>query len=302
MSANRDNGHKKPAVRHHYVPKALLRPWLVGEQQKELIAFWWNPHRKQLDCKRSGLNSFGYEKHLLSLGSGQVAPDALEKVFFGNVDDRGCKVRDKIVGQNRLSLNGDERTDFARLLLSLESRRPENVVKLRASAETMRRDLDSDPKIIAALAAHGFDMKPSEFTENVLNHSIDDGALLIIQRLVDNPNPVGSKLINMRWQIRHLGDRDGKLILSDRPLVRIGGIEDPSATWAIPLTPTCAFIATASVEVANRVRRSTGQRFCKLLNVSSAGQADRFAFTVNEADAHWLGRYLKRPLSKVSDS
>ena len=297
MASRQDSDN--PAIRHHYVPKALLRPWLVGESQNNLTAFWWNHRSGQLDRKYGGLKSFGYRDHLFTLGPGQTSPDALEKVFFGHIDDRGAKIRDKLLGQDRLSLDADERCDFARLLMSLDARRPENVAKLRASTETMRSGLDLDPKVGAALAAEGYDMPPSQFVEKVLNHSFDDGALLIIQRIVDNPE-IGPRLINMHWQVKHIGNHDGKMILSDRPLIQIGGIDDPNTAWAMPLTPTCAFVACASRYADESVRRLTGQRFCKLLNVDSARQADRFAFTVDDGDARWLGRYLRRPASGKS--
>ena len=221
------------AHEHHFVPEFLLRPWCV---EGLLLGYWWDDRRGELACKRKGTRGFCWQLDLLTLRSHSLGRDALEKVFFGDIDTKGAKARDRLLAGGPRNLNADQRCDFARLLLSLDARRRATVSDLRATGpRQIAESLDDDPEILAAMEDEGLAGAPSSYIEQLGMH-LEDRALGTIQGLVDNPT-IGGRLINALWHLVRLGAFDGSLVLSDRPLIRLGSYEDPGAAWLLPLTP-----------------------------------------------------------------
>lgn len=244
-------------------------------------------------CKKEkGLDGFCFQLDLLTLKSHNLGRDAIERIFFGEVDTKGAIARDLLLQSGPQSLTGEQRCDFARLLLSLDVRRPIIVEKLRnEGTETNKASFDSDPEILSVMLEAGIDEPPSSYYERHKGISFKDMGLSSIQRLVDNPE-VGGRLVNALWYIKHLGEHEGSLVLSDRPLIRIRGYDHPGAVWALPLTPKAAFIAVNHPENLRRMQRVTPQRFAKQTNYSSTIQAERFVFSVDSLHERWLGKHL----------
>jgi hypothetical protein len=163
-------------------------------------------------CKARGLKSFCNQIDLLS--QHPQGRDALEKVFFGDVDSNGAKARDILVQSGPNSLTNEQRSDFARLLMSLEARRPAVVGTLREGGGEFAKKLNEDASIVAALRKAGVQDSPAQFFEKRSGRKLEDRSLAVIQRLVDNP-VVGSRLVKANWAVEHLGCPS--LILSDRP-------------------------------------------------------------------------------------
>jgi hypothetical protein len=281
------------ARRHHYVPEFLLRPWQIEERGQNLLrGYYWDDRRKLVVCKARGLKSFCNQIDLLTLAHHPQGRDALEKVFFGDVDDSGAKARDILVQSGPVGLTNEQRSDFARLLMSLEARRPTVVDTLRQGGDQFTRKLNEDPSIVAALEKAGVQETPAQFFERRSGRKLEDRALSIIQRLADNPD-VGNRLVRARWVVKHLGKGAPPLILSDRPFIRFNAFDAPNAVWILPLSQTAVFLAAAHPEVLSELMKPRDDRFARLLNVSSARQVERFAFSSNSQDQNWLGKYLK---------
>ncbi len=285
---------KNEARKHHFVPKLLLRPWLKQDasSQNVLCGHYWDEKRGQMSKKEKGLDAFCYQLDLLTLGYSRRGRDAIESIFFGAVDTKGAIAREILLKSGPQSLTGDQRCDFARLLLSLDMRRPAIVKKLREDgAQTYKTGLDNAPEILSAMTDAGIGEMPSFYYEQYTGASLEDVAVTAIQRIVDNPE-VGGRLINAHWYVKHLGEYDGSLVLADRPLIRIRGYDHPGAAWVLPLTPKAAFIAVNHPENLKRMQRVTPQRFAKQTNYSSANQAERFVFSVNDFHERWLVNHL----------
>lgn len=282
------------ARKHHFVPKLLLRPWVQpnASNQNVLCGHYWNEWHGQMDKKSKGLDGFCSQLDLLTLKSHNLGRDAIERIFFGEVDTKGAIARDLLLQSGPQSLTGEQRCDFSRLLLSLDVRRPVIVKKLRnAGTKSYRATLDNDPEILAAMSDAGIEETPSSYYEQQTGASFEDIGVATIQRLVDNPK-IGGQLINAHWYVKHLGEHDGSLVLADRPLIRIRGYDHPGGAWVLPLTPKAAFIAVNHPENLKNFKRATPQRFAKLTNVGSTKQAECFVFSVDESHERWLGKYL----------
>ena len=270
---------------HHYVPEFLLRPW--ASNKGLLKGYYWNSWKNRLDCKERGVNGFCYKRDLLTLTEHNEGRDVLERKFFGEIDSTGADARDQLLDDGPESLDNGQRCDFARLLLSLEARRPATVQKLRDGGSYLAEAVDSDQKILHAMETEGLSGTPSENLTS-RGFSFEDRALSNIQRLVDNPE-IAVKLLNLHWRVVRLGPGDGTLVLSDRPLVRLFAYDHPKASWFLPLAPKIVFFAANCPQDFERL---TPQKFAKLLNFDSVKQAQKYVFCVDTSHNRLLKKYL----------
>jgi uncharacterized protein DUF4238 len=281
--------------RHHFVPKLLLRPWLIEDKPRQLHlrGYFWDTRRASLWCKRRGLDSFCCQIDLLSLRSHSLGRDAIERVFFAEIDTKGADACDLLIEAGPKSLNSDQRCDFARLLMSLDIRRPSTVAKVRETGTTGFVDgLNNDPEILAAMEQMGITETPSSFYEQQSGTFLEDRALTMVQGLVDNPQVAG-RLVNAFWHVRRLSADDQSLVLSDRPLIRLRGYDHPGGAWILPLTPRVVFIAVNHPANLQRILNATSNRLVRYINVASARQAERFVFCVDTVHEWWLPKYLR---------
>ncbi len=286
--------------RHHYVPEFLLKPWAVCSC---LHGYWWDWRRGLVAVKRRGPKAFCFVDDLLLLRRDNRGRDVIERRFFQAVDQAGARARARMITSGPEGLTLAERCDFARLLFSLEARRPSFVGHLKAAGrEHLARGLDGDPAIqrIASEEAQG--QAPSEFVESQLGVSLEDRALTMVRGLTDN-QIVGPTLINSRWTVLRTDESDPSqsLVLSDRPLIRTGGYLDPRTIWILPLTPHALFLASSHAASIAPIIRLKPSRLAKECNRYSAAQVDRFLFSTFEGHRHWMEGHLKRAANKGPD-
>lgn len=256
--------------------------------------YWWNPRRSKLECKERGVRAFGWQLDLLTTHQAHGPSDELER-HFESIDTPGMAVRDRLLKGGKMGLSVAQRCAFARLLMSLEARRPRTAERVRADAKGLRQTIDDDPDIQQVFRLNGITESPSVRWDR---HSTDGflherSFANIMKDLADLPD-VGERLINASWNIIELGESDGTFVLGDRPLIRINGILKERASWlyVLPLSPKHVFAATNSQAVLDEINHRTKRRFCKLVNISSAAQAERFVFAVDGSHAHWVGKHL----------
>jgi hypothetical protein len=118
-------------MRHHFVPKFLLRAWSEGASDGCLQEF-------RLDLE--GVPSFrrppvrtGYQDGLYALTEAVVAgmsQNAVETHLWSPIDNYAARVRTKMVQYGLKSLSIKERRDWVRFLTSLRIRQPNIVNKL----------------------------------------------------------------------------------------------------------------------------------------------------------------------------
>lgn len=274
--------------RHHFVPKHMLRSWAVNG---EVLAYFWDQHTKKLAWKRRGPASLCNEIDLLILNEHPQGQDALERVFFQDIDTRAALIRQKLLQPGQLVLDAEERSQFARFLLSFAARHPEAVKILREDGQRhLIEGIDNDPEIQATLPKYGVTTSASEFMRS-RGVNFEDRAVAIIQKLTDSRR-VGSVLINMEWSVLHL--TRGSFLLGDRPLFRDRGFDDPLALWALPLSPTAVFFASANPGRLETLKRLSPSQLMRQVNVVTAIQADRYLMAVDRSHESWIGKYLSR--------
>lgn len=286
------------ARRHHFVPKFLMRPWVrLNAKGMRVLTAHHVDEAGQVRTIERGLDAMCCRNDLLTLKAAHLRRDLLETRFFGAIDQAGARAMDRLMQDGPNALTAEERCDFARLLMSPEARRPEMVARIRdEGGRFLEGSLDNDPEIAVALAKHGIAGKASDYYQGITGVPLEDRALLIVQRLVDNPE-VGGRLINAVCDLIAIPGGSGTLLLGDRPLIRVGGFDDPGACWIMPLAPHALFVAANHSSVLRRLRDVSPRRLRKQANVSTARQADRFVFAADASDPQWLGRHLGKARS-----
>ena len=266
--------------RHHYVPEFLMKPWMV---ENNLKGYWWDTRKGQLECNRKVPRFFCHQHDLLAFKEQDGRQDALEKDFFGEIDDRGAAARDGLILDGAQSLSDRQKQDFVKLLLSLEARRPPTVQKLRDGRSFLAEAIDDDPEISHEMEAGGLSGSTSERMSG-----LEDLTLSFIQGLVNDPN-VSSRVVSLSWRVVRLGMWDGTFVLSDRPLFRLFGTYHPKASWFLPLNPKTAFYAA---NCSWDFERLTTRKFAKSLNVDSVRQAEKYVFCVDDSHNRLLEKHL----------
>ena len=206
-----------------------MRPWLWQDDQ--LRAYWWDRRRAVLSCKQRGVRAFCFQLDLLTTRNREGLTDRLER-DFESIDTPGMVARDRLLKDRPNSLSVEQRRDFARLLMSLEVRRPRNVDDVRNAAHVLRRTIDTDPEIIEAFLKQGIKESPSSWwdRESADGFLHEQSFANIMRQLTDHP-VTGKQLINAVWKVFELGPSDGTLVLSDRPLIRSNGFFALGAEW-----------------------------------------------------------------------
>ncbi len=283
--------------RHHYTPEFLMDKWVVENSSGHRIlnAHYWDSYKNCVRCRSDkGPKAYCHKSHLLTLENPHPeGRDAIERQFFGEIDTKGALVRDVLLQSKGAvtNLTVDQRCDWARLLLSLDARRPDNVSKLtNEGAAFLREELNNDEEILDVLSEEGVTCSPAEYVEKNL-YPLKDRATGNIQALVDNPK-VGKVLINAHWHVIQLDDSAVPLMLSDRPLIRMNAYDSPGAVWVMPISPSAVFIAVNHPENLRRLLSVSHRQFSKQLNISSASQTDKYIFSISAHHESWLGKYL----------
>lgn len=229
---------------HHFAPVAMLRPWQWAD--KMMRACYWDAYTSEMRCRNDrGAKAYCYASQLFSLSPAQSDPNIIETRFFGFVDDKGIRARDKMLKSGITSLTVEERNHFAHWIMSLQARRPEYVSHLRSFANQIAAELDADADIAAEMQRSGISGSPTSYWVQRFG-PLEDRTLLAIQDMVDHPY-VGHMMLNSEWHLFSADPKDEAFVLSDRPLIRINAFNSPRAMWAVPLRPDIAFVASSSL-------------------------------------------------------
>lgn len=282
---------------HHYVPEMLLKPWLVvgHKGNNVLLAYSWNERSKSVHCKDNlGTNGYCYRKDLLALAQHPDGRDFLEAKFFEHVDNEGARVLAHILRNGLQGLTDKQRNDFAYLLLSLEARRPQVLERLRGEGvESLRQKLDDDEEITELLKREGINSTPSEYYEKHVS-KLADRALLAVLPFLTKESIGLQSLANCHWLVRKITPGSPRLVLSDRPLIRIGSATDPDRIWCLPLSPTVLFFASPNKRSINTILRKSDKQVVLSTNVESVRQRDRYVFSVDRDSGNWLAKLMSQ--------
>lgn len=282
-------------MRHHYVPQFLLRSWAETTKDNRVEVFRLDlPH---VPSSRHGPRRVGYENDLYALTHPIVAgmeQQAVEKRFLSHVDNLGAVVRDKLASTGLSALTIEDRSAWARFLMSLRLRQP-NVIELlrKEASQHLLATLAVQPEQYEEIAAQDDPPTLAEWTERTFPGLIENFGMGFFHELVDDPT-IGDKLLRMKWWLWDFKGLRHELILADHPCIFTAGIDDPDVVIALPISPHRAFMATRSDNVAKLMRRQQPANLVVQLNALSVRQARVRVYARDRAPARFIENRQQR--------
>lgn len=276
-------------MRHHFVPQFLLRAWANGSVDGKVEDIRLD--LSGFPSSRRAPKSTGYKDDLYALSKPVVAgmeKQAIEKIFFMQVDNLAARAHQKLVKHGLRSLTNDERSDWVRFLMSLRVRQPDIVQQLKTeSAEHLVKTLRQQPEEYDKLAKNGDAPTLVEWTEQQFPGLIENFGLSFFHEIASNPE-VGEKIFKMKWWLWDFANVSFDLLLADHPCVFINGIDDPNLTIALPISPKKAFMATNSDDVAVMMRQQVPKHLALRLNELSLNQARARIYAPNTSPRRFI--------------
>ena len=278
---------RQESRKHHYVPQFLLRPWAI---QGTMNGYYWDERKEKLRCNKKGPEAFCNEYDLLALEGQPEYRDEIEQVYGQKIDNKGAVMRDRLLREGPESLNAAERSDFARLMMSLITRKSETINRISPEA------VDRGPRMRGRPECSKLPETPLECAKRHGGSYRRDHAVSCLLEFTNEPD-IGSKLINFDWHIVNLGEDDGTFVLADQPLVRKAKGYAP--LWILPLTPKVAFII---IKRREDIDQAAPREVAKVFNEASVAQAKRYVFCADASHESLLRECLPIPLSDRMDA
>ena len=285
-------------MKHHYVPQFLLRAWTEGASDGRLVEF--RTDLKGMPSKRKAPAATAFGDGLYA-ATGTLAPtidrDAVETQLLQRVDDDAAKVRNRLLTAKVKSLTSAERSAWTRFLMAMRTRQPKMISRFReVGTEEIRRTLAQGPEEYAALRN---DEDPGNF-EDWVNANfpgmIENFGLKVFGSLVDS-ELIGNKMIRLNWMRWTFGDVRHELLLSDNPVVFVGGIDAPDLMVAVPLSPSAAFFAVRNGDLTERLRRADPDELVRRLNESVVGQATARVYARSERPRRFVEKLVSKAVT-----
>ncbi|MBJ7578398.1 DUF4238 domain-containing protein [Devosia sp. MC532] len=277
---------------HHYVPRFLLREWLIDHsKQRVLRGNYYDPYSRRLRERLRGENFFCNVPDLFTVRGLPSGDDAIERIFFKSLDDDAAIAHQLIL--QGADLTSEQRVHFVRLVLSIVARSPALVsyVKQRRVASDLA--MNDDPEIRKFLDEQGEYRPAKEVWEDWIGFSSEDQAMETVQSLTTNAR-VGTALLNAPWGVVRLPNDAERFVLGDRPLTIAKDYSPKNNLWVLPLSPHVAWYCAMSNGAFRQATSISPSRFVKLVNGWSASLSDKYVFSLQATKKDWLLRRLRQ--------
>ncbi len=288
------SGYRK---NQHYVPKLLMKPWVLqnNKRQEVLMAYHWNEYTNSVWCKDClGTKAYCCQDDLVTVEAHADGRDVLEAKFFEEIDNKGAEAVQLLISDGAEALTGEQRKDFALLLLSLEARRPEILDRLRKDGpDFIRQQLNSDELLKKACVENAIEIPPADYVENHIE-KLEDEVLLSVLPELTKSRRVLPEILGCRWLVRRFSDGALKLAFSDRPLIRYVSSNASDNIWGLPLTPEIMFVASPNSNYLRKLERESENRLVRAANEKSVAQRDKYVFCVDKDARRWLSKQMRR--------
>ena len=273
---------------HHFVPRFYLRGWTTNHQ---LTRFQWV--RGEIEMREVGIKRIAGQNNLYALHHRPRDPQVVEREFMGRIIDvPAAEVYHHMI-KTPAPISERQRGIWTRFLMSLRVRSPDVIERLRVDAEDdLRRRLMAQPEEYDALRGVDEPNNLYEYIERRRPGFVADFGIRILPDLVNHP-PIAQKIYQMYWWTQRFEGATVDLLTSDRPLIIVPGLNDPTCVLALPLTPHLAFFATHSLEQAMLVCKQPASRLARALNHESVRLADKQIYATDARQAEFVRRWFK---------
>lgn len=281
--------------KHHFIPAFQQQPWATGNDGKVCEMKLING---EVVPKRAHPNASGYRRNLYTT-AGIPADQAqyLETNFFTPLDTQASIALQRMLAMDKEPWPIELRHAWTRYVMSLMFRDPGTVSILKEHSENMWREglaiLEAD------YAARRRPTDPDDFANylTLTNPAAAQiGTTNFMMRIINNDR-VGPDIARMHWSVLRPIRSQFSLLLSDRPLIRPFGLDDPKAFIILPIAPDAFFLASNDPEAAKIAASRDHSWMVREINLNVVGQAVEFAWGVNDSQLSFVQKYFgKSPL------
>jgi uncharacterized protein DUF4238 len=106
-----------------------------------------------------------------------------------------------------------------------------------------------------------------------------------------NDQTAGTIIVNMRWQVVHLRSSAVDLLTSDRPVIRLHGLNSRNCVIAMPLAPQTLFVAS---HVDLQFRKHPPKKIARLTNVTMVQGAYQRVYGTGNQHLPLVEKQLRR--------
>jgi hypothetical protein len=277
---------------HHYVPQFLLARWC--KPSGKLTVY----RRAQGRVVVSDLHpkSTAFERDLYSFQ--KVLParqHAIETEFMSRrIDDPAAPIVRKLVDGDLASLTTDERSNFARFVLSMRARHPDAVALARAEGErVLRAALGRNPEEYLSAKAETSPATFIEWVEQNANGLIPNFGISLVPGVIAN-DAVGARLFDMPWSTYDARHASTDFVIGDRPCLLEGDAVSGDFIIALPLSPTVIFLICSQEARIAGLRRARPNDVVKWFNKASVIYASSRVYAIGNHHKPLVDKHLKR--------
>ncbi|MGI9129577.1 MAG: DUF4238 domain-containing protein [Roseomonas sp.] len=281
--------------RHHFLPAFHQQPWTMGTDsticEMKLV-------NRQVKPKRVHPNASGYRRRLYTTeGIPDDKAQYLETEFFKPIDMKASEALNCLLDLNKQQWPVELRQNWTHYLMSLMYRHPETVSIVKDQSKAIWREgiaslepdyanhrRPNDPDALADFFAHN---RPA---------AAQVGATELMTKIVSNPRAM-TDIAKMNWSVIRPTRSRFTLLLSDRPLIRPLGLNEPDAYIILPISPDALFLASNTHKASNIIASWSHNRIVREINLAVVGQAVEFVWGVDDSQLSFVQNHFgKSPL------
>ena len=275
--------------RHHYIPEFYLKRWAINGKITTFQNYKGEIKKSFLSPKGTGFEFqlYSYSEKFKALNYAEI-----ETNFLSKLDNDGAKIINKLISSQ--SLENEEPRIWAKFILALKVRTPENISRFKhAYPISYRKFLNDQQKEYEKHKAPHDPDKLIELYEQKSPGLIENIGVGQIPKIYSNPQAITDFLSFDTWVFQ---TETHKLLSSDRPLVFIGKLDSLDCIIALPLSPSCAFFATKPNSRAEKhIHSMAPKKIVYLLNRAVVKQAKNRVYAESIDDV--CDKFLKKHLS-----
>lgn len=276
---------------HHFVPQLLLRRWAGPDGR---VTAWRRAPDGAVKSFRVLPSETARERGLYARDL--VPPeerDSIEHGFFSTtVEARAGLAIEAALKSGLGCLDARQRFDLAVFMIASRVRLPENVHRARTEGRALIEAHLAEPDETFDRMSTGPERNLFEWANKHRPAMVANFGIDVIPHVIMHGGAL-HKLLAMPWMLADVSQASVQVLLSDRPLVALEGIDHPMHVQALALGPRHILYAARSPETLERLAIRTPRELVRAFNQDVVGQALRFAY--GESKPNFIGKYLLIP-------
>jgi hypothetical protein len=281
--------------KHHFLPAFHQQPWAIGMDRKICEMKLVN---RSVKPQRVHPTASGYRRRLYTTeGIPDEKAQYLETDFFKPLDTKANNALSYLLNLSNKQWPIEIRQNWTLYLMSLMHRHPETVSIVKDHSETIWREgiagLESD------YANHRRPNDPDALLDFFAFHrpaAAQVGATNLMMNIIGNDRAM-TDIAKMHWSVIRLTGSRFTLLLSDRPLIRPLGLNEPDAFIILPIAPNAFFLASNNPKASDTIASFSQNWLVRQINISVVGQAVEFVWGVDDSQLRFVRNHFgKSPL------